>query len=35
MTNETKQAFDARFTRKMMEAAEGMRRAGVIDPVRP
>jgi len=31
MTKETKQAFDDRFTREMTEAAEGMRRVGVMD----
>ena len=31
MTKETKEAFDARFAREMTEAAEGMRRVGVMD----
>jgi hypothetical protein len=31
MPKETKQAFDDRFTREMTEAADSMRRAGVID----
>ena len=31
MTKETKQAFDDRFTREMTEAAEGMRRVGVME----
>ena len=31
MTKETKQAFDDRFAREMTEAAEGMRRVGVMD----
>jgi len=34
MTKETKQAFDDRFAREMTEAAEGMRKVGVIDDVR-
>jgi len=31
MPKETRQAFDDRFTREMTEAADGMRRSGVID----
>ena len=31
MMKETKQAFDGRFAREMTEAAEGMRRVGVMD----
>ncbi len=31
MTKETKQEFDARFVREMTEAAEGMRKCGVMD----
>jgi putative transcriptional regulator len=30
MTNETKDAFDSRFEQEMKEAAEGMRRVGVM-----
>jgi putative transcriptional regulator len=30
MTNETKEAFDARFDQEMTEAAEGMQRVGVM-----
>ena len=35
MTRETKEAFDARFAREMTEAAEGMRRVGMIDAFLP
>jgi putative transcriptional regulator len=31
MTRETKEAFDARFTREMAETTEGMRKVGVLD----
>jgi len=31
MTKETKQVFDDRFAREMTEAAEGMRKVGVMD----
>jgi hypothetical protein len=30
MTNETKDAFDSRFEQEKKEAAEGMRRVGVM-----
>jgi len=33
MTKETKQAFDDRFMREMTEAADGMRKVGVMDEV--